>query len=221
MPMGEDTSSNLDTVTEIPTKEEEIHNVDTEVQQAEGWRCLLGWSGCREPFWWKCTFWLKSRGLVIHLLHSDEGKMVSFPTKSLVADASITMKWKRRGQLKTRIRLTRPVVDYSAGQRFIMMKTAKEIFQQTSYQKDLLRCLAMYPKHCRVGWVPCRPTVSSTSNILYLPPGSECHGSNTDDHCNKTLKCGALKMSTLKYCSCHISSWEHQIFKILVSTPHN
>jgi hypothetical protein len=77
--------------------------------------------------------------------------MVSFPTKSLVADASITMKWKRRGQLKTRIRLTRPVVDYSAGQRFIMMKTAKEIFQQTSYQKDLLRCLAMYPKHCRVG----------------------------------------------------------------------
>jgi hypothetical protein len=36
MPMGEDTSSNLDTVTEIPTKEEEIHNVDTEVQQAEG-----------------------------------------------------------------------------------------------------------------------------------------------------------------------------------------
>ena len=37
----------------------------------------------------------------------------------------------------------------------------------------------------------------------------------------KEVKCGAIKMSTLKYCSCHISSYEYQIFKILVSTPHN
>jgi hypothetical protein len=28
-------------------------------------------------------------------------------------------------------------------------------------------------------------------------------------------------MSTLKFCSCHISSYKYRIFKILVSTPHN
>jgi hypothetical protein len=35
------------------------------------------------------------------------------------------------------------------------------------------------------------------------------------------IKCGAIDMSTLKYWSCHISSCELQILKILVSTPHN
>ena len=37
----------------------------------------------------------------------------------------------------------------------------------------------------------------------------------------KCVKCGAIKMSTLKYCSGHILSPEHRNFKILASTPHN
>jgi hypothetical protein len=37
----------------------------------------------------------------------------------------------------------------------------------------------------------------------------------------KSLKCGAIKMSTLKYCSFYISSYKYGILKILVSTPHN
>ena len=35
MPIGKDTLSNLDTVTEVPTEEVEIHNVDTEVEVYE------------------------------------------------------------------------------------------------------------------------------------------------------------------------------------------
>ena len=88
MPIGKDTLSNLDTVTEVPTEEVEIHNVDTEVKVydklSDEWDCGDE-ADVENPLDENLTFQLISRGPVIHVLYSYEkqAEMVFFQPKSL------------------------------------------------------------------------------------------------------------------------------------------